>query len=375
MIPVNEPHIGEKEIAYVTDCLRTGWISSAGQYIERFENEWAAYCGRRHGIAVSNGTVALELALSVLDLPEKSEVILPSFTIVSCLEAVLRNNLTPVLADCDPRTYCLDVEDIWRHITPRTAAIMPVHIYGHPANMDAICDIVRKHNLKIVEDAAEAHGAECRANGKWRRCGSFGEVSCFSFYANKNITTGEGGMVLTDDNELAAKLKSRRNLAFGATERFRHEDRGWNFRMTNLQAAIGCAQLEHIDFFVQRKQDMAARYNDGLRGLPLQLPHIEPWAKSTVWMYAVVLDDQAPFDAAEFATRLQEQGVQTRPFFLGMHEQPVYRRLGLFNSVRLPVTERLARRGLYLPSGQAITDKQIEKVIEAVQQVFNEKNP
>jgi len=370
MIPVNEPLIGEKEIAYVTDCLRTGWISSAGRYIERFENEWAAYCGRRYGVAVSNGTVALELALSVLDLPEKSEVILPSFTIVSCLEAVLRNNLVPVLVDCDPRTYCLDVDEVARRITPRTTAIMPVHIYGHPVNMEAILDLAEKHNLKIVEDAAEAHGAECLVNGRWQRCGSFGEVSCFSFYANKNITTGEGGMVLTDDDALAAKLQSRRNLAFGATVRFRHEDRGWNFRMTNLQAAIGCAQLENIDCFLRRKQDMAARYNEGLRDLPLQLPHIEAWAKSTVWMYAIVLDDHAPFAAAEFARRLQEQGVQTRPFFLGMHEQPVYHRLGLFKNTHLPVTERIARLGLYLPSGQAITDEQIEKVIKAVRHVF-----
>ena len=337
-------------------------------------NEWATYCGRKHGIAVSNGTVALELALSALDLPEKSEVILPSFTIVSCLEAVLRNNLTPVLVDCDPRTYCLDVDDVRRRITPRTAAIMPIHIYGHPANMEALLALARQYNLKIMEDAAEVHGAECLVNGRWQRCGSFGEVSCFSFYANKNITTGEGGMVLTDDDVLAAKLQSRRNLAFGATERFRHEDRGWNFRMTNLQAAIGCAQLENVDFFLQRKRDMAARYNEALLGLPLQLPQIEPWAKSTVWMYAVVLDVSVPFDAGEFAQRLLHQGVQTRPFFLGMHEQPVYHRLGLFNDTRLPVTELIARRGLYLPSGQAITDEQIGKVIETVQKLFSNES-
>jgi len=373
MIPVNEPLVGEKEIAYVTDCLHTGWISSAGKYIDRFENEWAAYCDRKYGVAVCNGTVALELAVSALDLPEKSEVILPSFTIVSCLEAVLRNNLIPVLVDCDPRTYCMNMEDVQRKITPNTAAIMPVHIYGHPANMEVILDLARRYSLKIVEDAAEAHGAECLVNGQWHRCGSFGEVSCFSFYANKNISTGEGGMVLADDDGLAKKLRSRRNLAFGAAERFRHEDRGWNFRMTNLQAAIGCAQLENIDFFLRRKLDMAARYNEGLQGLPLQLPHIEPWAKSTVWMYAIVLEAGAPFNAAEFARRLQDRGVQTRPFFWGMHEQPVYHRLGFFRGLTLPETERIARRGLYLPSGQAITDEQIEKVIEVVRNAFDKE--
>lgn len=364
MIPVNEPLISEKEIAYITDCLQTGWISSAGPYIERFEREWASYCNRKHGIAVSNGTVALELALSVLDLPENAEVILPSFTIVSCLEAVLRNNLTPVLTECDSRTYCMDVEDVRCRITDRTAAIMPVHIYGHPVNMEAILEIAGTYHLRVIEDAAEAHGAECFVNNQWSRCGSFGEVSCFSFYANKNITTGEGGMVLTDDDALAVKLQSRRNLAFGATERFRHEDRGWNFRMTNLQAAIGCAQLENIDVFLQRKLKMAASYNEGLQGLPLQLPHIESWAKSTVWMYAIVLEDRVPFDAAEFSRRLLQQGVQTRPFFLGMHEQPVYHRLGFFTKDHLPKTERIAKRGLYLPSGQAITDEQISEVIE-----------
>lgn len=371
MIPVNEPLVGEKEIAYVTDCLRTGWISSAGKYIECFEEGWAKYCGRKYGVAVANGTVALELAVSVLDLTPGSEVILPSFTIVSCLEAVLRNNLVPVLVDCDPRTFCMDVEDVRRRITPHTVAIMPVHIYGHPVNMEAILDLAHKHDLKVIEDAAEAHGAECLINRRWMRCGSFGDVSAFSFYANKNITCGEGGMVLTDDVHLAEKLRSRRNLAFGSKERFRHEDRGWNFRLTNLQAAIGCAQLENIDVFIKRKLEMAAKYNNGLRDLPLQVPYIEPWARTSVWMYAVVLDDSVPFDAVEFARQLQDLGIQTRPFFLGMHEQPVYRRTGYFVNDSFPVTEKISRRGLYLPSGQAITDEQIDSVINSIRNILS----
>jgi len=371
MIPVNEPMLGDKEIAYVEDCLKTGWISSAGRYIQRFETEWAAYCGRRYGISVCNGTVALELAVSALDIPSGREVILPSFTIVSCLEAVLRNNLHPVLVDCDPNTYCMDVSDVRRKITPDTAAIMPVHIYGHPVNMSEIIRIAREYNLRIVEDAAEAHGAECLVDGAWQRCGSFGDVSCFSFYANKNITTGEGGMVLTDDSGIAEKLQNRRNLCFGKKDRFRHEDRGWNFRMTNLQAAIGCAQMEQIGWFITRKLEMADRYNQGLKGLPLRLPHVEPWAKSTVWMYAVLLEDSVPFDAVEFSKRLLNLGVQTRPFFIGMHEQPVYLKMGLFNDKTvLPITEWISRRGLYLPSGQAITDEQIDMVIEAVRRVL-----
>jgi len=366
MIPVNEPLLPGRELEYINDCITTGWISSAGKYIDRFEREWAAYCGRKYGVAVCNGTVALELALSALDIPAGREVILPSFTIVSCLEAVLRNSLIPVLVDCDPRTYCMDIADVRRKITPQTAAIMPVHIYGHPVNMAELLPLAKAHNLRIIEDAAEAHGAECLVDGKWKRCGSFGDVSAFSFYANKNITTGEGGMVLTDDPAIAAKLQARRNLCFGGKERFRHEDRGWNYRMTNLQAAMGCAQLERIDAFIARKLDMAARYNTGLQNLPLQLPFIEPWAKTSVWMYAVVLEDSVPFDANEFAGRLMALGVQTRPFFKGMHEQPVYRQMGLFLDASLPVTERIYRRGLYLPSGQAITDEQIEQVITSV---------
>ena len=377
MIPVNEPYIGEKELQYVTDCLRTGWISSAGKYIERFEKEWAEYCGRKYGVAVFNGTVALELAVSVLDLPPGSKVILPSFTIVSCLEAVLRNQLIPILVDCDPRTYCMDVEQVrikveeeFQKGNGEPMAIMPVHIYGHPVNMEKIFDIAETYNLKIIEDAAEAHGAECLVKNQWRRCGSFGDVSCFSFYANKNITTGEGGMVLTDDDELAERLRNRRNLCFGHQERFHHEDRGWNFRMTNLQAAIGCAQLENIDRFISRKLEMAELYNEGLSGLPLQLPHVEPWAKSSIWMYAVVLDESVPFDAFEFARRLLDLGVQTRPFFKGLHEQPAYRKMGLFVGESFPITERIYRRGLYLPSGQAITDEQIASVCKAVQHIF-----
>ena len=352
--------------------IRTGWISSAGKYIERFETEWAQYCGRKHGVAVCNGTVALELALSVLDLPIGSEVILPSFTIVGCLEAVLRNKLVPVLVDCDPRTYCMDVKQVESRISSRTAAVMPVHIYGHPVDMNALSKLTARYGLKIIEDAAEAHGSEVlwREVGSWKRCGSFGEVSCFSFYANKNITCGEGGMVLTDDDTLAQRLRARRNLCFGEKVRFYHEDRGWNFRMTNVQAAIGCGQLEGIDGFLERKQEMSSLYNEGLQGLTLQLPHIEPWAKSSVWMYAVVLQDEAPYDADEFARRLYAEGVQTRPFFLGMHEQPVYRQMGFFKNESYPVTERIARRGLYLPSGQAITELQIKYVSDAVRRVL-----
>jgi perosamine synthetase len=371
MIPVGEPLFAGREEEYVRDCLRAGWISSSGRYIDRFERDWAAYCGRSHGVAVSSGTAALELAVSALDLAPGSEVLLPSFTIVSCVESVLRNGLVPVLVDCDPRTHCMDVEDARRKITARTAAVMPVHIYGHPVEMEPLLALFRRRDLRIVEDAAEAHGAECRAEGTWRRCGSFGDVSAFSFYANKSVTCGEGGMVLTDDAALASRLRSRRNLCFGGGERFRHEERGWNFRMTNLQAAIGCAQIERLERLLARKREVAGRYRAGLQGLPLDLPVERPWARSSYWMFAVTLTDGVPFDAREFARRLGAEGVETRPFFRGMHAQPCYRGMGFTAGAALPETERASARGLYLPSGQAVTDAQVDRVIAAVRGVLD----
>jgi perosamine synthetase len=375
MIAVNEPLLGERELEYVAQCVRTGWVSSAGEFIARFEDGWAAYCGRRHGVAVANGTVALQLAVACLDLAPGDEVILPTFTIVSCAVAVVGNGGVPVLLDSDPETWCLDVGQLEAKITPRTRAIMPVHIYGHPVDMDPLLALAERHRLAVVEDAAEVHGAEYlsrRANpaGRWQRCGSFGALSCFSFYANKAITTGEGGMVLTDDPALAERLRSLRNLCFQARRRFEHEELGTNARLTNLQAALGVAQLERIDAIVARKREIGHRYSRLLAGVPgVQLPTERSWARNVYWMFGLVLDESTGLDAARCAERLLERGVETRPFFLGMHEQPALRRLGLFAGERYPVAERLARQGLYLPSGLALTDEQIERVAAAVREV------
>jgi perosamine synthetase len=366
MIPVNEPVVGDAESAYVLDALKTGWISSAGRYIDEFEQGFAEYCGRRHGVAVSNGTVALQLAVSCLGLEPGDEIIMPSFTIISCAQAAVYNGAIPVLVDVEPDTWCLDAAAVERRITSRTRAIMPVHMYGHPAAMDEIQAVAREQGLAIVEDAAEAHGAEF----KGQKCGSFGELSCFSFYANKIITTGEGGMVLTDDDRLAELARSRRNLCFSDKRRFVHEDLGFNFRMTNLQAALGVGQLERIELVVARKREMARAYLDGLAGLPLQFPTEREGATNVYWMFGLVLDDEVDFDATHLAEQLAKRGVQTRPFFVGMHEQPVFHRLGLFAGESYPVTERISKRGLYLPSGQAITDGQIADVIAAVRDVF-----
>ena len=363
MIPVNEPLLGERELEYVTECLRTGWVSSAGRFISEFEEQWAAYCGMRYGVAVSNGTVALQMAVACLDLQPGDEVIMPTFTIISCAQAVTYNGGLPVLVDSDPQTWCMDVSQVAARITSRTRAIMPVHIYGHPVDMDPLLELARDRNLVVIEDAAEAHGAEYKS----RKCGGLGDLSCFSFYANKIITTGEGGMVLTSRQDYAERLRSLRNLCFKQERRFYHTELGHNFRLTNVQAAIGLGQLERIEASIERKRWMGAAYTARLLDVPgLELPVEKPWAKNVYWMYGVVLDESTGLDAVTFAGRLADQGVMTRPFFLGMHQQPVFQQMGLFCGEQYPVAERIARQGLYLPSGLALTEEQLVRVCDII---------
>jgi perosamine synthetase len=363
MIPVNEPRIGQHETEYVMECLQTGWISSEGRFIQAFEKSWADYCGMKYGVAVSNGTTALQLAVACLDLEPGDEVIMPSFTIISCAQAITYNGGTPVLVDCDPRTWCMDVGQVEARITPRTRAIMPVHIYGHPVDMEPLWEIARRHKLEIIEDAAEAHGGEY----KGARCGSLGDISCFSFYANKIVTTGEGGMVLTNNESYALRVQSLRNLCFQKERRFYHTALGHNFRMTNIQAALGLAQVENIEAAIQQKRWMGAEYGKHLsRYKLLQLPVEEAWAKNVYWMYGIVLNASTGMTAIDFAKHLADRGIMTRPFFLGMHEQPVYLARGLFVGEKYPVSEYLARQGLYLPSGLSLTQKQLEEVCKVV---------
>ncbi|MBA3065272.1 DegT/DnrJ/EryC1/StrS family aminotransferase [bacterium] len=367
MIPVNEPLIGNKELEYVTDCLKTGWISSAGKYIEQFEAKWAEYCGKKYGIAVSNGTVALEAAVQCFDFEPGSEIIMPTFTIISCATAIVYNKCVPVLVDCDPETWTMDVSQIEAKITKKTKAIMPVHIYGHPCDMDPIMNVAKKYNLKIIEDAAEAHGAEY----KGKKCGGFGDISCFSFYANKIITTGEGGMLLTENEQYAEKARSIRNLCFKNDPRFYHTELGNNFRLTNVQAAIGLAQVERIDELVEKKIWIGSMYNENLKDVKgLQLPIEKDWAKNVYWMYGIVLDEETGYNAVTFAKALKEKGVDTRPFFLGMHEQPVFHNMGLFNDEHYPVSENIAKQGLYLPSGLTLTEEDVNIVVSCIKEVL-----
>ena len=371
-IPVNEPLLNGKEKQYLNECIDDGWISSEGPFVKRFEEEFAARVGRKHGIAVCNGSVAIDAAIVALGIGAGDEVILPTFTIISCAAAIVRVGAIPVVVDCDSHTWNMDVGQIEAKITPKTKAIMVVHIYGLPVDMEPVLEIAQKYGLYIIEDAAEMHGQTY--NGQ--PCGSFGDISTFSFYPNKHITTGEGGMIVTNDDNLAEKCRSLRNLCFQPKQRFIHEELGWNFRMTNLQAALGVAQLERLDEFVLRKRRMGEKYTELLANVPgLQLPvQKTEYADNIYWVYGVVLEDYVPFDAPEAMKRLAEYKIGTRPFFWPMHEQPVFHKMGLLQGESHPVSERIARRGFYIPSGMALTEEQMERVVEVVHEIFDEVN-
>jgi perosamine synthetase len=355
-IPVCEPVIGEQELRYVTDCVETNWISSKGKYVTEFERRFAAYCGVSEGIATTNGTTALHLALATLKVGPGDEVILPAFTMMATAFAVLYCGARPVLVDADPETWNMDPSLLAEKITGKTRVILPVHIYGHPCDMDPLRELAEDHHVVVVEDAAEAHGAEYRG----RRTGGIGQMGCFSFYANKIITTGEGGMVVTRDPALAARARALKDLAFDPEKRFLHTDVGFNYRMTNVQAAIGLAQLERIDTFVAARRANAARYTALLRDLPgLRLPVEKPWARNVYWMYGIVAGKGAPVSRDRLSSLLAARGVETRTFFVPVHRQPVCLQRGLFRGERYPVAEELGENGLYLPSGSGLTSGEI----------------
>lgn len=367
-IPVNRPDLGGNEAKYLQECIDTGWISSEGPFVAKFETEFSQKIGRQHGIAVANGTAALDIAIEALGIGEDDEVIMPSFTIISCVTQIIRSGARPALVDSNPVTWNMDVAQVADKITTKTKAIMVVHTYGLPVDMDPILELAKKHKLKVIEDAAEAHGLKY----KGRPCGSFGDISTFSFYPNKLITTGEGGMVVTDDPALEERCRSLRNLCFQAKRRFVHEELGWNYRLTNIQAAVGLAQLERYDEFVLRKRKIGQTYNRLLRGVKgIQLPLAKTnYAENIYWVYGLVLDPSVPANSDDLMARLAELGVGTRPFFYPMHQQPVLRKRGLFADEDLPISTNLGQRGFYLPSGLGVTDDEMEASAEALKKVL-----
>ena len=368
MIPVNRPVLDGNEQRYLAECIETGWISSEGRFVKALESGFAQFMGCQHGIAVCNGSLAIDLALAALKIGPGDEVIIPSFTIISCAAAVVRAGAVPVVVDCTSDTWNLDPAALAAKVTARTKAIMPVHIYGLPVDMDPVIEIARRHGLFIVEDAAEQHGQTY----KGRKVGALGDIATVSFYPNKHVTTGEGGMVLTNDAALAERCRALRNLSFDAERRYIHEELGWNMRMSNLQAAVGLAQLERVQEALQKKRQLGAWYQALLRGHPaLQLPlERTPYAENIYWVFGVVLDDSVPFDAREAIARLRARGVDARHFFWPMHEQPALRKLGYFAKESCPNAERIARRGFFLPSGIGTTRDEVEKSAEALKAIL-----
>jgi perosamine synthetase len=363
MIHVWEPVLDGNEERYVRDCLETNWISSLGTYITRFEEAFAAWCGMPHAVACSSGTAALHLSLVALGVGPGDEVIIPDFTLIVSANTVILAGAKPVLVDVDEKTWCLDPRKIEEKITPRTKAIMPVHMYGHPCDMPAIQDIAKKHGLAVIEDCAEAHGAELGG----RKVGTFGDAGCFSFYGNKILTTGEGGMVLVRDAALAARLRLLRDQGF-EPPRFVHRVVGFNYRLTNVQAAIGLAQTEKADEKVRRKREIAGWYLSLFAfGSDLEVPSEAPGAKNVYWMFGVKLGPRFPQGRDAVMDELKAKGIETRAFFCPMHRQPVFVNGsdGRYPDVsgEYPVSDDLWNRGLYLPSGTGLTREQAREVV------------
>ena len=361
MIPVAAPVLGEKELEYVTDCVRSGWVSSLGEYVRRFEREFAAYCGVRHGVATHNGTVALHLVMAALGIGPGDEVIVPTLTFVATGNAVTYTGATPIFVDSDPATWNIDPLAAARAVTPRTRALIAVHLYGHPADMDPLRSLAEEYRLSLIEDAAEAHGARY----KGRRAGSLGDVAVFSFYGNKIITTGEGGMVVTDDAALVERCYFLENQAKASENPYWHTEIGYNYRMTNMQAALGVAQLERIDEFVAARVHNAQHYNERLAGLPgITRPPSAAWADNVYWMYTVLVEDDYGLERDVLMARLRERGIETRPVFYPLHRLPMYD-----HGLRLPVAEEIARRGINLPSGSALTPAEVDAVCDALHEL------
>lgn len=363
-IPVNEPLLNGNEKKYLNECIDTGWISSEGPFVKRLEDNMAVYVGRKHAAAVSNGTVALDLAIEAMELNPGDEVIMPAFTIISCILGLVRRGIKPVLVDSDPDTWNMDVSHIEEKITAKTKAIMVVHIYGLPVDMDPVIELAHKYGLMIIEDGAEAHGLEY----KGKKCGSFGDISIMSFYPNKHVTTGEGGMVLTDNERMYERCNSFRNLCHKPGFRFVHEELGYNYRMSNIQAAVGVAQLEKIEEHLQKKQEMGKLYQEIFRNNEKFQKPLEKtsYAQNVYWVFGLVMDKSDKRSAHEVIEQLAKEGIGCRPFFYPMNLQPALKKLGLFEGESYPVAEWLYEKGFYVPSGLSLTEEQMLYIGEKV---------
>lgn len=368
-VPVNIPLLCGNEKKYLDECIDSGWISSEGPFIDQFESRFSHYIGRLYGIAVSSGTAALDIAVKAIGIQPGDEVIMPTFTIISPALSLIKAGAIPVFADSDPATWNVDVTRLEALITPRTRAILVVHIYGLPANMEVIAGLAKKYKLSIIEDAAQMHGQTCHG----KKCGSFGDISIFSFYPNKHITTGEGGMILCDSPELAQRCRKLRNLGFEPDRpRFVHYEAGWNYRMTNMQAAVGVAQLEQIDQFLERKRLMGAFYQNELGFLKdhgYQLPLLSTdYADNIYWVFGLLAPD--PEEKSRLIRFLNGKLIGNRPFFWCMHEQPVFQNEPFYLRPSFPVAEKMARCGFYIPSGLGLTERSLTHVARTMKSFY-----
>ena len=363
-IPVAAPALVGNEKAYVMDCLETTWISSNGQYIERFERSFAEFCRVKYALSCSNGTVALHLALLALGVKPGDEVILPTLTYVATANAVVYCGAKPIFVDSEPETWTLNPSLLEELITPHTKGFIVVHLYGHPVDMDPVLAVARKHGLFVVEDAAEAHGAEY----KGRRVGSLSDIAAFSFYGNKIITTGEGGMVVTNDDGLADRVRQLKGQGMDLNRRYWFPMVGYNYRMTNIEAAIGLAQLEKVDWHIHRRRQNALRYAERLKGVPgITLQPEMPWALNVYWMNSIMLDENWPLSRDGTMQHLKKNGIETRPFFYPMHILPMYEKLA--QHPYFPVADRLSQQGINLPSSATLTKDEVDYICDQIVQI------
>jgi len=357
-IPVAEPVLAGNEKKYVNQCLESGWISGSGNYVEAFEKGFADFCGVDHAVSIVNGTAALHVALLALGIGHGDEVIVPDLTFIASANAVTYCGAQPVFADVDAATWTLDPHAAAAKISARTKAIMPVHLYGHPADMTPILELAKEHDLRIIEDAAEAHGAEY----KGQRVGSIGDIAAFSFFGNKVVTTGEGGMITTNDEKLAARARLLKGQGMNPERRYHFPIVGYNYRMTNLQAAIGAAQMERIDWFIERRREVAAWYDNALKNLPVTTMTEASWAKSVYWLYSICVPEGIDRDL--LMARLLDKGIETRPFFYPTHLQPPYLRAA--EGQTFPVTTKLGAQGLSLPSSARLSKEEVAYIADAL---------
>ena len=367
IFPVSKPFITKKDIFAVNKTLKSGWVSSSGTEIKKFESEFSKFVERKYSITVANGTAALEIAIKALGIKKDDEVLIPNFTIISNALAVIRQQAKPVLIDCDLENWNVKIEDIEKKITKKTKAIIVTHIYSFPNDMDKILKICKKHNILIIEDAAEVLGLSY----KNKKCGSFGDLSTFSFYANKQVTTGEGGMISVNSEKLYKKCNSLKNLCFGKINRFNHDDLGWNYRLTNIQATLGLSQLKNIKNTIRKKMEIGNYYYEKLKfNNNIQiLPPFNSFSKNIYWVVGILIKNKK-MTALNLSKKLLKFGIETRPFFWPMHQQSIFKKLKLFKNQNYPNSTYLSKYGLYVPSYLLLKKREINKISNVINKIL-----